>query len=465
MPCPVLGACLASISRSPHATPCHHIGGSIVGLDIGCGANLIYPLLGACLAGWRMIGADCTPAALEWAARNLGANPQLAGLIELRAVGMQPEQAAYLQAAVAGAAAGKAAAAGTAGAASKAGPEPAAETGAPAAGQDGAAAVPAAAEGPGTSGQAAAAGAADGTSDAQAAAAQAQAEAEVEAEAVAAEAPAAAPAVASAAPAPVLRLSASQAAGSGIISGALRKGEQIAFCMCNPPFFESLEEAGRNPATAYGGTAPEMVYPGACGCRCVGFQWRATRVQENARLLGGMLTEPSHDVPLRSSLSNRGRFVHHALCSTRMAFHSCNMLPTGCCPALASCRRRTGVCERHGAGLAGPAGRGALVHNHGGESRVAVCLVCLVSLLFAGPLGLRLCTPTLPHGVGYLTLSVHLLVNPTWPSPLGQPHPMRRARRARYARRAACCTATACGCCAPPSSSRQVPMLACYHQK
>ncbi|KAI7842940.1 hypothetical protein COHA_003449 [Chlorella ohadii] len=237
-------------------------GGMVIGLDIGCGANLIYPLLGACLAGWRMIGADCTPAALEWAARNLGANPQLAGLIELRAVGMQPEQAAYLQAAVAGAAAGKAGAAGTAGAASKAGPEPAAETGAPAAGQDGAAAVPAAAEGPGTSGQAAAAGAADGTSDAQAAAAQAQAEAEVEAEAVAAEALAAAPAVASAAPAPVLRLSASQAAGSGIISGALRKGEQIAFCMCNPPFFESLEEAGRNPATAYGGTAPEMVYPG-----------------------------------------------------------------------------------------------------------------------------------------------------------------------------------------------------------
>ena len=36
----------------------------------------------------------------------------------------------------------------------------------------------------------------------------------------------------------------------------------MAFCMCNPPFFESLDEAGRNPATAYGGTAAEMVYPG-----------------------------------------------------------------------------------------------------------------------------------------------------------------------------------------------------------
>ena len=32
--------------------------------------------------------------------------------------------------------------------------------------------------------------------------------------------------------------------------------------MCNPPFFETLEEAGRNPATAFGGTAEEMVCPG-----------------------------------------------------------------------------------------------------------------------------------------------------------------------------------------------------------
>ena len=42
----------------------------------------------------------------------------------------------------------------------------------------------------------------------------------------------------------------------------MRAGERFAFCMCNPPFFESGEEAGRNPATAYGGTDVEMVYPG-----------------------------------------------------------------------------------------------------------------------------------------------------------------------------------------------------------
>ena len=32
--------------------------------------------------------------------------------------------------------------------------------------------------------------------------------------------------------------------------------------MCNPPFFASMEEAGQNPATAFSGTATEMVCSG-----------------------------------------------------------------------------------------------------------------------------------------------------------------------------------------------------------
>lgn len=32
--------------------------------------------------------------------------------------------------------------------------------------------------------------------------------------------------------------------------------------MCNPPFFSSIEEAGQNQRTAFGGTAEEMVHPG-----------------------------------------------------------------------------------------------------------------------------------------------------------------------------------------------------------
>jgi len=50
--------------------------------------------------------------------------------------------------------------------------------------------------------------------------------------------------------------------GEGILAGAVRKGETFAFCMSNPPFFESIEEAGANPATSFGGSAEEMVYPG-----------------------------------------------------------------------------------------------------------------------------------------------------------------------------------------------------------
>ena len=55
-------------------------------LDVGCGANLIYPLLGAALRGWRFVGSDVTGAALEAAARNAAANPHLAPLIDLRRV-------------------------------------------------------------------------------------------------------------------------------------------------------------------------------------------------------------------------------------------------------------------------------------------------------------------------------------------------------------------------------------------
>ena len=42
----------------------------------------------------------------------------------------------------------------------------------------------------------------------------------------------------------------------------MRAGERFTFTMCNPPFFESMEEAGQNPATAFSGTATEMVCAG-----------------------------------------------------------------------------------------------------------------------------------------------------------------------------------------------------------
>ena len=48
-----------------------------------------------------------------------------------------------------------------------------------------------------------------------------------------------------------------------VLVGVVKESESFDFCMCNPPFFESIEEAGLNPKTSCGGTAEEMVCP--CG--------------------------------------------------------------------------------------------------------------------------------------------------------------------------------------------------------
>ena len=65
------------------------------GLDVGCGANLIYCLLGAAICGWRFVGIDVTKAAAQGARRNIDANPQLADLLEVRITeqeSMEPER-------------------------------------------------------------------------------------------------------------------------------------------------------------------------------------------------------------------------------------------------------------------------------------------------------------------------------------------------------------------------------------
>ncbi|KAK9797022.1 hypothetical protein WJX73_008069 [Symbiochloris irregularis] len=48
----------------------------------------------------------------------------------------------------------------------------------------------------------------------------------------------------------------------GIITTAMHPNEALTFTMCNPPFFDTLDEAGLNPATAFGGTEAEMVCSG-----------------------------------------------------------------------------------------------------------------------------------------------------------------------------------------------------------
>jgi len=57
---------------------------SLAVLDVGCGANLIFPLLAASpVFGWSATGLDVTPAALAGAAANLALNSSLAGRVRL----------------------------------------------------------------------------------------------------------------------------------------------------------------------------------------------------------------------------------------------------------------------------------------------------------------------------------------------------------------------------------------------
>lgn len=59
-------------------------GDGVAVLDIGVGANCIYPLLGCREYGWRFVGVDIDPIALDSAKRIIAANPVLGGRIELR---------------------------------------------------------------------------------------------------------------------------------------------------------------------------------------------------------------------------------------------------------------------------------------------------------------------------------------------------------------------------------------------
>ena len=53
-------------------------------LDIGVGANCIYPIIGRAEYGWRFTGCDADPVALACARRIVESNPGLSGGVELR---------------------------------------------------------------------------------------------------------------------------------------------------------------------------------------------------------------------------------------------------------------------------------------------------------------------------------------------------------------------------------------------
>lgn len=53
-------------------------------LDIGTGANCIYPLIGASEYGWQFVGTETDPVARRWAMKLVAANPPVSALIECR---------------------------------------------------------------------------------------------------------------------------------------------------------------------------------------------------------------------------------------------------------------------------------------------------------------------------------------------------------------------------------------------
>lgn len=56
----------------------------VTGLDIGVGANCIYPILGAQLYNWNMIGADISETAVNSARQNVAITPHLSNKINIR---------------------------------------------------------------------------------------------------------------------------------------------------------------------------------------------------------------------------------------------------------------------------------------------------------------------------------------------------------------------------------------------
>lgn len=53
-------------------------------LDIGTGANLIYPILGSSIYGWSFVGSETNPKAISAAVRIMDRNPRLQGKVEIR---------------------------------------------------------------------------------------------------------------------------------------------------------------------------------------------------------------------------------------------------------------------------------------------------------------------------------------------------------------------------------------------
>lgn len=60
-------------------------GDSVLGLDVGVGANCIYPILGNSVYGWSFLGVDTSDEAIDNCAKIIGNNPRFQDVISLQA--------------------------------------------------------------------------------------------------------------------------------------------------------------------------------------------------------------------------------------------------------------------------------------------------------------------------------------------------------------------------------------------
>ncbi|XP_026395899.1 U6 small nuclear RNA (adenine-(43)-N(6))-methyltransferase-like [Papaver somniferum] len=238
------------------------------GFDIGTGANCIYPLLGASLLGWNFVGSDVTDVALEWAEYNVKSNPHLSELIEIRRAGSAGKKNTPHEAADAN---GQLATETERCSEQVIGDEIESVAKASDLVSDSQEAAAAA------NGQLASETercseqvigdetesvdkVSDVVSDSQEATAangQLATERERCSEEIIREAE-----LEVKVPDVVSELQEKSSDEPRVLLGVVKDGERFDFCMCNPPFFESMEEAGLNPKTACGGTPAEMVCPG-----------------------------------------------------------------------------------------------------------------------------------------------------------------------------------------------------------
>ncbi|KAI3922637.1 hypothetical protein MKX01_006326 [Papaver californicum] len=237
------------------------------GFDIGTGANCIYPLLGASLLGWSFVGSDVTDVALEWAEYNVKSNPHLSELVEIRRAGSAGKKNISQEAADAN---GLLATETELCSEQVIGEEiesvakvsdvvSNSQESADAHGQLAAKTERCSEQVIGEETESVVK-VSDVVSDSQEAAA-ADGQLATEKERCLVEIIREEESEVNV-PDAVSELEEKASDEPGVLLGVVKNGERFDFCMCNPPFFESMEEAGLNPKTSCGGTLAEMVCPG-----------------------------------------------------------------------------------------------------------------------------------------------------------------------------------------------------------